>query len=170
MQGPVRLLGYPVGQLKASIGKHKHQQEKKMTTGKQNKKSAIPTITFNDRIFPVDEDGHLWDINDYGEKWRAYCLHINKSLPPHQKIVACLNEDGSLTKEHYEVIKELRRYYLKNYKRSPFGDIVYRTCNTSPKRFHEFFPSGPHDGACKLAGLPSRRFEHLHWEDKLCQQ
>ena len=136
-----------------------NQQEEKMVTGEHNKR----TIAFNGRRFEVDEDGHLWNVEDYGPEWVAYCLHVNENLPPHQKIVACLNEDSSLTKEHHEVIKELRLYYLKNYKRSPFGNIVYRTCNTPPNRFHKLFPSGPYDGACKIAGLPSRRFERLHW-------
>ena len=122
----------------------------------------MPKSVFQKMRFEVDEDGHLWNVEDYGPKWVAHCLHINESLPPKQKIVACLNEDGNLTDEHYEVIEVLRDYYRKN-KISPLGVILYKAYNTPPRRIYELFPAGPYNGACKLAGLPSKNFERLHW-------
>ena len=121
------------------------------------------SIVFQGKILERDEDKHLWNIEDYGPKWVAYCLHINENLPPKEKIVACLNEDGSLTEEHYKVMDAMREYYQRN-QVVPLPPILSKSCRIPQRRIYKLFPAGIYAGAGKIAGVPSRSTQRQHWK------
>jgi len=122
----------------------------------------MPTVKHNGNSFEVDEDGHLWNVDDYGPEWVAYCLRVNSILPLEQKIVACLNKDGSLTDEHHRVMDILREYYKKN-QIIPLARILSKSCKIPLPRIQKLFPAGTDAGAGKIAGVPSTRTQNQHW-------
>jgi len=120
------------------------------------------SIKFKGKTFKVDEDGHLWNVEGYGPEWVVYCLYVNKSLSPKQKIVACLNKDGSLTDEHYKVMDAMREYYKRN-QVVPLPWILSKSCRIPQGRICKLFPAGIYAGAGKIAGVPSRSTQSQHW-------
>lgn len=108
------------------------------------------------------EEGHLQDFDEYGEEWVAYCMRLNDQLLSKYKIVACLDEWGHMTAEHYKVIDALREYYKKN-KIIPMARALSKVAWTPMARIYQLFPAGPDKGAGKIAGLPSRKMEHLRY-------
>ncbi len=60
---------------------------------------------------------------------------------------------GSLTDDHWAVIKYIRGYYLEK-NLAPMVRKVCKNTGFALKYIFELFPSGPAKGACKVAGLP----------------
>lgn len=60
---------------------------------------------------------------------------------------------SEMTEEHWKIVRYLRDYWLQ------FGiaPMVRKLCKETGfqlKQVYELFPSGPANGACKVAGLP----------------
>jgi len=91
------------------------------------------------RIYEVDEDGFLQDLN----KW-------NKDFA--QDYAALEGIGGGLTDSHWKVIDYIRDYYTR-YGIAPMIRKLCKDTGLSLKQIYELFPSGPAKGACKLAGL-----------------
>ena len=99
----------------------------------------MPVFEVNGHSYDVDEDGFLenpevWDQNVATDFAKAEDINL-------------------LTEEHWKLIHYLRDYYLK------FGvaPMVRKVCKDTGFKLnyiYELFPSGPANGACKLAGLP----------------
>jgi dissimilatory sulfite reductase related protein len=99
----------------------------------------MPTIVLNGRTYDVDEDGFLQDPIAWNDDVAA-------DLATTEMIVA-------ITENHWKVIRYLRTYYLQ------FGiaPMIRRLCKDTGFKLAEIygmFPSGPAQGACKVAGLP----------------
>ena len=99
----------------------------------------MPDLEINERTYSIDEYGFLRDP----ELWT-------------EDIVAPLAQlEGiqELTEEHWTVIRYTRKYYV-SYGVAP---MIRKLCNgtgMNVKRLRELCPSGPVEGAMKLAGLP----------------
>ena len=99
----------------------------------------MPTLTTPDLTLAVDENGFIQEP----EKWSEA---IARALATAEGV-------AELTDRHWKVVTYLRQYYLQ------FGvaPMVRRLCKEtglSLKEIYELFPSGPANGACKIAGLP----------------
>jgi tRNA 2-thiouridine synthesizing protein E len=98
-------------------------------------------FTHRGKIYEVDSMNFLTNSDDWDENFA-------EGLAPHLGIPL------GLTKEHWEVIKMIRRVYLEE------GDFpnIYETCSACGFRIPEIrqlFPTGYWRGACKLAGVSS---------------
>lgn len=122
----------------------------------------MPKSVFQKKRFKVDDDGHLWNVDDAGSEWEEYCLHVNSILPLERKIVGCLNDDGSLTDEHRRVMEALREYY-KNNQIIPLARILSKIRMIPLPRILKLFPASTDAGAGKIAGVPSMRTQNQHW-------
>jgi tRNA 2-thiouridine synthesizing protein E len=93
------------------------------------------------KVYRVDLFGCLVDPSEWDEDWaarRAFEMQIK----------------GGLTEKHREIINYLRKYYDQNHK----IPTVYECCAANDieiDEFADFFPSGYHRGAIKIAGLPT---------------
>ena len=99
----------------------------------------MPTVELNGKAYAVDEDGFLEDPALWNDD-------VANDLATTEGIAA-------MTEEHWQLVRYLRGYYLE------FGiaPMVRKLCkDTGFKLTHvyELFPSGPANGACKVAGLP----------------
>lgn len=100
---------------------------------------AMPTIELNGRTYPVDENGFLQEPEIWNDD-------VARDFATTEGIT-------EMTDEHWILVRYLRDYYLK------FGiaPMVRKLCKeTGFKLSHvyDLFPSGPANGACKVAGLP----------------
>ncbi len=100
----------------------------------------MPSLKVGDTTLEVDEDGFIREP----ERWDDAVA------------VALAATEGvqELTKDHWKVVRYLRKHYLD------FGlaPIVRKLCKQTGfplKRIYELFPSGPGKGACKAAGMPN---------------
>ena len=99
----------------------------------------MPTIELNGKTYAVDEGGFLEDPSIWNDQVAADLATTEG--------VAAMND------EHWAVVRYIRDYYLKN----NIAPMVRKLCKeTGFKLAHvyELFPSGPANGACKVAGLP----------------
>jgi tRNA 2-thiouridine synthesizing protein E len=99
------------------------------------------TFSHKGKVYEVDSMNFLTNCNDWDENF-AEGLAPQLSIP------------RGLTKEHWEVIKTIRKVYMEE------GDFpnVYETCSVCGLRIPELrklFPTGYWRGACKLAGVIS---------------
>ena len=98
----------------------------------------MPTIIIADRSFPVDDQGFLKTPDVWDDE------------------VACLfaREQGitSLTGDHWEVIRFIRNYYLKQ-GQAPMIRLLCKSTGFNLRKLYQLFPEGPAQGACKIAGL-----------------
>lgn len=100
----------------------------------------MPEIELLGNKYEIDEDGFLQEP----ERWTAEFA---------QAYAYVEDIEGSLTEEHWKVIRYLKTYY------DQFGvaPMIRKLCKETGfnlKYIYELFPSGPAKGACKLAGLP----------------
>jgi len=105
-----------------------------------DKETAVSHVEVEGRLYELNEEGFLVHPEEWTEAVAA---------------VLALGEEGieKLSKEHWEVIHFIRRYFLEN----NLAPMVRKVCQTTGfplKRIYELFPSGPAKGACKVAGLP----------------
>ena len=97
-------------------------------------------LTINEKTYNVDEDGFLEDPNIWNDMVA-------------QDFAGLEGIDGTLTDEHWKVIKFIRDYYVE-FGTAPMIRKLCKKTGFDLKRIYELFPSGPAKGACKLAGLP----------------
>ncbi len=64
-----------------------------------------------------------------------------------------VNEMG---KEHWKLVNYLRQHYL-DFERAPMIRKLCKQTDLTLKRVYELFPSGPANGACKVAGMPNAK-------------
>jgi tRNA 2-thiouridine synthesizing protein E len=97
----------------------------------------------------IEAEGKMVEVNEEGflvhpEEWtEAVAVALAQA------------EEGieQLSKEHWDVINFIRRYFLEN----NLAPMVRKVCQTTGlplRQIYELFPSGPAKGACKVAGLP----------------
>jgi dissimilatory sulfite reductase related protein len=99
----------------------------------------MASIEFNNRIFAVDEDGHLLNFDNWCLEWVEY-VKMDQSIP-------------ELTEEHWKLIHILQEYYVEH-GMPPIVRILSKATGFKMTRIFELFPRGPGKGACKIAGLP----------------
>jgi tRNA 2-thiouridine synthesizing protein E len=99
----------------------------------------MPTIELAGKSYEVDEDGFLQELDKWNEEFAEAYAHAD-------------GIEGPLTEEHWKVINYLRSYY-QEFGIAPMVRKVVRETGLDLKRIYELFPSGPGNGACKLAGL-----------------
>jgi tRNA 2-thiouridine synthesizing protein E len=99
----------------------------------------MPTVELNGRPYNVDDNGFLQDPQIWDDA-------VAKDFATTEGIT-------EMTDEHWKLVRYLRDYYLK------FGiaPMVRKLCKETGFKLtyvYELFPSGPANGACKVAGLP----------------
>lgn len=98
----------------------------------------MPEIIWNENKITVDDDGFIEDFNIWNE----------------QVALALANADGvtELTEDHWKIINYLREYYAK-FGIAPMIRKLCKETGYSLTEVYALFPSGPANGACKVAGL-----------------
>lgn len=99
----------------------------------------MPTIELNGRTYTVDENGFLQEPEIWNDD-------VARDFATTEGIT-------DMTEEHWILVRYLRDYYLK------FGiaPMVRKLCKETGFKLaqvYDLFPSGPANGACKVAGLP----------------
>lgn len=98
-------------------------------------------IEFMGKSFEINEEGFISSFDSWSPEWTEY--------------VKELEGIGELTEEHWRIIHMLRDYYSKH-GLAPMIRILCRATGLRLREVYELFPSGPGNGACKMAGLPKR--------------
>jgi len=98
----------------------------------------MPEIIWNEIKITVDDDGFIEDFNIWNER----------------VALALANADGvtELTEDHWKIINYLREYYAK-FGIAPMIRKLCKETGYSLSEVYALFPSGPANGACKVAGL-----------------
>lgn len=99
----------------------------------------MPTIELNGTVYAVDENGFLEDPTIWNDR-------VASDLATTEGV-------RDLTEEHWRLVRYLREYYLAN-NIAPMVRKLCKETDTKLARIFELFPSGPAQGACKVAGLP----------------
>lgn len=99
----------------------------------------MPIVELNGRPYHVDDNGFLQDPQIWNDD-------VARDFATTEGI-------AEMTGEHWKLVRYLREYYLQ------FGiaPMVRKLCKETGlklARVYELFPSGPANGACKVAGLP----------------
>lgn len=99
----------------------------------------MPVFECNSLQLELDEDGFI----QQPERW-------NEAVA-----LALAGTDGvtELTEAHWKVIDYIRGYYAE-FHIAPMVRKLCKETGHSLKEMYESFPSGPANGACKVAGLP----------------
>lgn len=97
------------------------------------------TIELNGRTYPVDENGFLQEPEIWNDD-------VARDFATTEGIT-------EMTDAHWILVRYLRDYYLE------FGiaPMVRKLCKETGfklSQVYDLFPSGPANGACKVAGLP----------------
>ncbi len=101
----------------------------------------MPTLDHHGAPLDVNEDGFLVDPSQWTED-------VARLLALEMEGVTELN------RQHWAVIHYIRNFYLEH----GLAPLIRKICKTTGiklKAIYGLFPSGPADGACKVAGLPS---------------
>jgi tRNA 2-thiouridine synthesizing protein E len=99
----------------------------------------MPTIELNGKTYAVDDNGFLEDPNIWNDD-------VARDLATTEGIT-------DMTEEHWVLVRYLRDYYLK-FGIAPMVRKLCKETNVKLGQVYELFPSGPANGACKVAGLP----------------
>lgn len=97
------------------------------------------TIQYAGNEYAVSEDGFLLDPSKWDENWVDFVMRDEKLV--------------ELTKDHRELIRCVRDYYVRNGV-SPQNSVLSSETGFKLKAIYELFPSGPGKGLCRMAGLP----------------
>lgn len=97
-------------------------------------------LTLGGKEIEVDDDGFI-------QQPEAWDKRVARDLGRLEGI-------ETLTPDHWAVVNHIRDYFLR------FGvaPLIRRLCKETGKdidAIYDLFPSGPADGACKIAGLPT---------------
>lgn len=98
----------------------------------------MPKLTCGAVSISIDEDGFIQEIDKWNEEI-ARILASNEGIP-------------GLTENHWKIVNYLREYYIK-FGIAPMIRKLCKETGFSLKEIYELFPSGPANGACKVAGL-----------------
>ena len=99
----------------------------------------MSSINVNGKEVELDEDGFLFDPEDWNHDMVAY--------------FSTVEEVPEVTENHWKMINYLRDYF-KKFGVAPMVRKLCKDTGFSLKEVYELFPSGPAKGACKIAGLP----------------
>ena len=90
---------------------------------------------------PTNADGFLLDPGQWDRDVALWLAREQEGL-------------DELTAEHWRVLDYVRAFW-REHDRAPMVRYLCKSSRLKLKRVYELFPSGPADGACKLAGLPN---------------
>lgn len=99
----------------------------------------MPFIEYQGKPLEVDEDGFIAEPSQWDEDLARFLAQ--------QEGIA------ELTPDHLKVIRYLHKYY-QDFGIAPLIRKLCKDTGFSLKRIMELFPSGPAQGACKVAGMP----------------
>jgi tRNA 2-thiouridine synthesizing protein E len=99
----------------------------------------MPQFQHGDVTIEVDEHGFMAQPESWNDD-------VARALATTEGV-------SEMTEEHWKIVRYLRDYWLQ------FGiaPMVRKLCKETGfqlKQVYELFPSGPANGACKVAGLP----------------
>ena len=99
----------------------------------------MPLDEYQGTPLEVDEDGFIADSSLWDEDLARFLAE----------------QEGihELTADHWKVIHYLNQYY-KSFGIAPLIRKLCKDTGFQLKYIWELFPSGPAEGACKIAGLP----------------
>jgi len=100
----------------------------------------MPTLDYDGTPLAVNDRGFLIDPDEWNEDIALFLARDQEGL------------DG-LDKDHWLIINYIRRFYLEH-GLAPMIRYICKTTGIKLKTIYVLFPSGPAQGACKLAGLP----------------
>ena len=89
----------------------------------------------------LNEHGFLVDPDQWNDE-------VAQALARHAEGVA------QLTRQHWTVIRTIRSFY-EQHGLAPLVRVICKSTGIKLKDIYGLFPSGPANGACKVAGLPS---------------
>ncbi len=105
----------------------------------------MPAIDYNGKVLETDEEGYLVNLSDWSEDIANFLAKA---------------ENITLTDNHWEVVKFLRKYY-EEYQIAPAVRVLTKAIGKTlgadkgnSAYLYELFPYGPAKQACKIAGLP----------------
>jgi len=96
-------------------------------------------ISVGERLLETNDDGFLKQPEQWDEE-------VARAL-------ARLEGLKELGEDHWKVINYLRRYYLE-FGVAPMIRKLCKETGFSLNEIYQLFPTGPAQGACKIAGLP----------------
>ena len=101
----------------------------------------MPSLDYRGSPLPLNEHGFLVDPEEWNED---------------VALLLARDQDGltELTKAHWAVLHYIRDFWLEH-DRAPMIRYVCKHSGQKLKTLYELFPSGPAQGACKVAGLSS---------------
>ena len=99
----------------------------------------MPTVTLGGKSIEVDEDGFIQQPEQWDENVAA---DLAKTEGVEQ-----------MGPDHWKLVNYIRDYYQK-FGIAPMVRKLCKETDTKLARIFELFPSGPAQGACKVAGLP----------------
>ena len=99
----------------------------------------MPTVELNGKVYEVDENGFLAEPLIWNDGVAA-------DLATTEGITA-------MTDKHWVLVRYIRDYYLK-FGIAPMVRKLCKATGDTLSHVYELFPSGPANGACKVAGLP----------------
>ncbi len=99
----------------------------------------MPEFKVGEHTYDVDEDGFLQNPDIWNRD-------VAKDLATTEHIT-------DMTDGHWKVVQYLRDYYLQ-FGVAPMVRKVCKETGFKLNQIYDLFPSGPANGACKIAGLP----------------
>jgi dissimilatory sulfite reductase related protein len=101
----------------------------------------MPTLDFDGTPLEVNDDGFLLRPAEWNEDVARFLGRVHEG----QEV---------LTKQHWAVLNVMRQFW-EEHDRAPLIRILCRKSRVKLKAMYDLFPSGPAQGACKVAGLPN---------------
>jgi len=98
----------------------------------------MPVIEIRGHKYDVDEDGFLQSPEVWNDTV-ACDLATTEGL-------------ADLTEDHWKVVRYIRSYWQEN-NSVPMARKLCKETGFTLQQLYDLFPSGPVNGACKLAGL-----------------
>jgi len=101
----------------------------------------MPVLDCGGTPLEVNDEGFLVRPGEWNEGVALFLAREREGL-------------ADLGPHHWAVIRCIRGFY-EEHGRAPLTRRICRTTGLTLKRIYALFPSGPAEGACKVAGLPS---------------
>ena len=101
----------------------------------------MPTLDYRGTPLEVNDEGFLKRPAEWNDDVARFLAKEQEGLM-------------ALSDEHWATIRYIRGFY-EEHGLAPLIRKICKTTGLKLKRIYELFPSGPAQGACKLAGLPS---------------
>ncbi len=100
----------------------------------------MPFIDFNGKQLETNDEGFLVNPDEWSKELAE---------------VFAKNVEGidSMTDDHWAVVNYIHDYYMEK-KTAPMVRKICKSTKLKLKEIYELFPSGPANGAAKIAGLP----------------